>query len=274
MIHVFTPVKNKMSPSGCLDSYPTRVKAGDTVLISVVFTWDKDLAESMGKFYRSIGAKVKIEGPAYDDAGGEFTPGLFMASGVVITHRGCVRNCPWCYVPRREGQKIRCLEVKEGNILQDNNILACPRSHKEKVWEMLRTQRQVSLRGGLDARLLKDEDVENIRSLRLFDLWTAYDSRDNKKSIETIEKFRRAGIPQSKIRVYVMVGFDGEMMSEATERLVEVYKAGGLPFAQLFDGYKGSDILEWKRFARRWCLPAIYKSFFGVNRAGKVFFRF
>jgi hypothetical protein len=264
MRHIFVPNKNSFSPLNCEDRVlETKVRAGDEVWISVVFTWDKPLAESMGAYYRSIGAEVKLGGPAYDDPGGEFTPGLFSAPGVVITSRGCPRGCPWCYVPKREGQRIRHLDVKEGRILQDNNILACNREHKERVWAMLRRQRAISLRGGLDARLLKDEDVDNIRSLKLFDLWTAYDDKENRTaSLSAIRRLRAAGIPQHKIRCYVLIGFAGETRREAEGRLWDCAASGALPFAQLYDGYTGSEeeTLEWKRLARRWSRPPITKA--------------
>lgn len=151
--------------------------------------------------------------------------------------------------------------MTEGNILQDNNILACNRDHKEKVWSMLRRQKNVSLRGGLDARLLKDEDIENIRSLKLLDIWTAYDDKENKTAaISAIRRLRAAGIPQKKIRCYVLNAFAGETRSEAEGRLRDCFEAGALPFAQLYDGYKGEDLKEWKQFCRKWSRPAIYKN--------------
>ena len=261
MRHIFSPNPNNMSPLNCRDiPFNTKVRAGDEVLISTVFTWDKPVAESMGEYYKSIGANVQVGGPAYDDPGGEFEPNKFTAPGVTITHRGCVRNCPWCYVPKREGLCIRHLEIKEGNILQDNNFLACNAEHREKVYAMLKKQRAISLRGGLDARLLRDSDIEQLRGLRLFDLWTAYDSMDNQSSLSAVRRLRSAGIPQSKIRVYVLVGFGGESMDCAEDRLRMVWEAGAYPFAQLYDGHNGADILDWKRFARRWSRPAIYKS--------------
>ena len=265
MRHTFVPHKNSVSPLNCEDygGHVSKVKAGDDVWISVVFKWDMLLAESMGQFYKSIGASVQIGGPAYGDPGAEFIPGLFTAPGITITSRGCVRNCPWCYVPKREGQKIRHLEVKEGNILQDNNILACNNDHRARVYQMLRKQKAVSLRGGLDARLLRDSDIDEIRSLKLFDLWTAYDDKENKTaSISAIGRLRAAGIPQSKLRCYVLIGFGNETRSEAEGRLFDCYMAGALPFAQLYDGNKseGEEHKEWKRLARRWCLPAITKA--------------
>lgn len=231
----------------------------DEVHISCVFTWDKPIAEKLAKNWEGHG-KVKIGGPAYGDMGGEFTVGLYNKPGVTITSRGCPRNCEWCYVPKREGQRIRHLEIKEGNILQDNNFLACNKDHKEKVWTMLKRQKYVSLRGGLDARLLGFDDIEQIKSLHLEDLWTAFDSEDNKCSLTTINNLRKAGIPQNKIRCYVLVGFGNANMAEDEDRLKRVYAAGALPFAQLYDGYNGEDLKEWKKFARRWSRPAIYKS--------------
>lgn len=259
------PRKTAFTPGYAITRGPDMfTDKNEPIEISCVFTKDKSAAEDLAYEYKAAGCNVKIGGPAYDDPGGEFTPGKYCLQGVIITHRGCVRNCPWCYVPKREGQRIRHLEVKEGNILQDNNILACNRDHKEKVWTMLRKQRAVSLRGGLDSRLLKDDDVENIRSLHLYDLWTAYDSEENKSySLNAIRRLRSAGISQNKIRCYVMVGFN-ETMDEAESRLKETYIAGALPFAQLYDGYQGNDVSDWKRFTRKWSRPAIYKSFFGL----------
>lgn len=263
MLHIFTPYQNAQSPLNSRDCpYPTKVRTGDIVLISVVFTQHKPEAENMCKYYLSIGAKVKIGGPAYDDPGAEFCPGRFTAPGVVITHRGCVHNCPWCYVPKREGQKIRHLKVTEGNILQDNNFLACNHSHRDKVYAMLRTQRNVSLRGGLDSRLLRDSDIDAIRGLHLYDLWTAYDTKNNTASLTAIRHLRAAGIPQYKIRCYALVGFGKDTTQKATARLHKIWRAGAYPFAQLYDQYTGSNLVDWKQFARKWSRPAIYKSFF------------
>jgi hypothetical protein len=236
----------------------------DEVHVSCLFTWDKPTAERLAQNWQGYG-EVKIGGPAYGDRGGEFTPNMYTGNGCIITSRGCPMNCPWCHVPKREG-RIRHLEIKEGNILQDNNILACNKDHKDKVWAMLRKQKNVSLRGGIDARLLKDSDVERIRGLHLADLWTAYDDKENKKaSLSAITRLREAGISQNKIRCYVLVGFGDEGIEDAEDRLKECYQAGALPFAQLYDGYNGDDIKEWKRFARRWSRPAIYKSMIKDN---------
>lgn len=112
--------------------------------------------------------------------------------------------------------------------------------------------------------MLKDEDIENIRSLRLHDLWTAYDDKENETaSISAITRLRTAGIPQYKIRCYVLIGFGNETRSEAEGRLRDCYNAGAYPFAQLYDGHKDVDEKEhkeWKDLQRTWSLPAAFKS--------------
>lgn len=257
------PKRTNMSPMDvdCYFAEPTMFTPKyDEVHISVVFSSDMARAEYLAGQWQDHGT-VRIGGPACGDIGGEFDPGRYIAPGAVFTSRGCPRACPWCYVPKREGRKIRYLEIHAGNILQDNNFLACDKAHREKVYAMLRVQRQVSLRGGLDARLLRDSDIEAIRGLRLSDLWTAYDDKENKiASLSAIRRLRTAGIPQSKIRCYVLIGFGNETRQQAEDRLRDCFEAGALPFAQLYDGYKGGDLKEWKQLSRKWSRPAIYKS--------------
>ena len=47
------------------------------VHVSCVFTWDKPYAEHLVECWRAIGSKVKLGGPAYDDAGGDYVPGMY-----------------------------------------------------------------------------------------------------------------------------------------------------------------------------------------------------
>jgi hypothetical protein len=232
--------------------------------MSVVFTYDKPKAEDMAQAWREWGWTINIGGPAYDDPGGEFIPGKYTKAGVTITHRGCIRDCSWCYIPDREG-KIRLLDIKPGNILNDNNILACPKDHQRKVFEMLKTQSRVNFKGGLDARLLTEWAIDEIRALRLDELYLAYDSKDNKHSLPAIARCRRAGIPQEKIRCYVMIG-NGETIDQAEERCMDVLMGGGMPFAQLYDRIETPDIKAWKALARKWSRPAIYRQFIRSER--------
>ena len=203
---------------------------------------------------------VQIGGPAYGDRGSEFVPGRFISEGVTITSRGCIRSCPWCFVPKREG-KLRELFIKDGWIIQDNNILACGRNHIRSVFDMLkRINKPAIFKGGLDARLLKQWHVDLFDSIKIGELWFACDSA---KDIKTLTKIALplAHISQNKKRCYTMIGFDGECLYDAEARLQTVYELGFMPFSQLYQTDKKKIYpKKWRNLSRVWSRPAAYKS--------------
>ncbi len=142
----------------------------DEVHISCVFTWDKARAYWLAHQWRNQSKTVKIDGPAFDHPGAEYTPGKHLRHGVTITSRGCPNQCPWCLVSKREG-KLRELEVKPGNIIQDNNILACSQGHLDKVFSMLRKQKSIEFKGGLEASRITPEIADRLRGLSIKSLW-------------------------------------------------------------------------------------------------------
>jgi hypothetical protein len=253
------PRKTTYTPAGAWVGYPDILSPHDeNIDISVVFTWDIPYAKKLHEAWTDWGCTVRMGGPAFDDPGNTFTPGQYVKNGVVFTSRGCVRDCPWCYVPKREG-KIRELPIVAGHIVQDNNVLACSRNHQVKVFEMLKTQRAIAFKGGLDPRILTDWFVEQVRGLRIHELWLAADHHSYEMySEKAIKKLSRAGFSRNKIRCYVMIGFE-ETIDEAEERLKRIYYAGALPFAQVYDGIDDKD-KAWRRFARAWQRPAATNS--------------
>ncbi|MDF2631408.1 MAG: hypothetical protein K0Q85_4 [Caproiciproducens sp.] len=231
----------------------------DAVHICCVFTWDKHRAEELQYQWQGKTDKpVLIGGPAYDADGGEFVPGMYMRQGVTITSRGCNNQCPWCFAWRREG-RLRELPVHAGNVEQSNNFLQCSIKHRRTVYDMMKTQSQISFRGGLETALLTNWDIEEMRSLRIADLWLACDTKGAIKKLRSAcQRLHNAGFSQNKIRCYVLIGDD---MAENESRLRQVYEAGALPFAQLFQPETPIEYsTEWKQFARTWSRPAAYKS--------------
>jgi hypothetical protein len=231
----------------------------DEVHISCTFTWDKEKAEFLHEQWSAITNKpVRIGGPAYNSPCGSFTPGMYVKKGVVFTSRGCVNHCPFCFVPKREGKLIE-LPICEGNIIQDNNFLACSKQHKQKVYDMLKTQHVISFRGGLESEFINDWDIEQMKNLRIQSLWMACDSGDRiNPFIKAVEKLKKAGFTRNKIYCYALIGDD---MKENEERLRLIYKAGALPFAQLFQPPERIEYSQkWKQFQRQWSRPAIIKA--------------
>lgn len=233
----------------------------DEVHVSVAFTWDiaegRRLAEAWAAHYPI----VRIGGPAIDGEGNGFVPGKYIKQGVTFTSRGCPNHCPWCLV--KGG--LRLLPIMPGHIIQDNNFLATPKDHRLAVYEMLRGQPKAAIfSGGLESRRLTDEIAEELQSIRISSVFLA---ADTKAAIGPLrEAVGRLGfLRQWQRRCYVLIAFNGEMLSETEERLEAVWQAGATPFAQLYqppDHYIGY-AREWKALARTWSRPAAMAAMHG-----------
>ena len=103
--------------------------------ISVTSTWDLPEAEKMAEVWSRYG-NVKIGSVTTGQRDGEFTYGMYLKRGYVITSRGCPNHCWFCSVPKREGN-IMELEIKDGYIIQGDNLLACSEKHIRAVLNML-----------------------------------------------------------------------------------------------------------------------------------------
>ena len=229
------------------------------VHVSCTFTWDRPEAERIAEAWeRQYPGRVTLSGPAYGHAGGDFTPGLYVRQGITFTSRGCPRHCCFCQVPARAGP-LRLLDsIPEGHIVQDNNFLACPPEHRRKVYAMLGRQKRAAVfAGGIDARLVTDEIADEFRAIRVSEAFLACDSTAAIRPLyEAAWRLRFLG--RRKLRCYVLIGFSGELLSQAEKRLEAVWEAGCLPFAQLYrspEGERQYD-LDWLRLQRKWARPA------------------
>jgi hypothetical protein len=232
----------------------------DEVHVSCTFTWDKPEAERLARSWASHGYKVLLGGPAYDAPAGDFTPGMYVNTGMTITSRGCVRRCPFCFVPKREG-KLTLLNIQPGWDILDNNLLACPRPHIEAVLDMLQSQpRAARFTGGIDARLCRPWFAKRLGAMRVQILYTAYDVPAARPHVErAVKMLADEGLSQRKIGCYVLVGYDGDSLEHAEARLEWIFQMGGTPFAMF---YRSADDLRftippaWRSFVRKWNRPA------------------
>ena len=229
----------------------------DAVHVSCTFTWDKPAAERLaaawGQYY-----PVQLGGPAYDSPCQSFTPGQYIKAGVTFTSRGCNYQCPWCLAWRREGPLWEDDNFAAGWIINDNNWLQCGRPHHARVLDMLRTQRNIEFTGGLDVRLMTQGMADELRGLRLKHLFFACDTPAQLKPLQAVGKMF-AGIDRRKLRCYVLLAFSGQTISAAVAHLENVWAAGFMPHAQL---YQPADRLivypqEWHELSRRWIRPAV-----------------
>lgn len=237
------------------------------VHISCVFTWDKPRAEELYEAWYGK-CPVKLGGPAYDSPCDDFIPGMYIRKGITFTSRGCPNKCPFCFVPKREG-KLKEIEITEGNEIQDNNFLACSIPHKRKTYDMLKNQHGIRFVGGLEAGRLTDWDIEEMRKLRIKELFLACDSKANLKgTVKAITRLKQAGFTQNHIRCYTLIGDDRQ---ENEHRLTSLYMTGALPFAQLFQPEIPKVYSkEWKQFARTWSRPAATRTHMKEVEHGQI----
>jgi len=263
IIRVF-PRKTSMTPN---DPYafvgdpPLWRPEADMVYVSVAFTWDIEEGRRLQGAWAQYYPAVLIGGPAMGDRPDGFAPGFYIKHGVTITSRGCDNNCSWCLVPEREGE-LYTIPIMPGYIVQDNNLLQCPASHRQAVFQMLSSQRKAaSFPGGLDARLVTDEVADELRGLRIHQVFLAADTEGILRPLAKAIK-KLSFLPRQKLRCYVLIAYDDEMIGQAEARLRRIWELGAMPFAQLYqppDRYIDYSH-EWKMLARTWSRPAAMKA--------------
>jgi len=239
--------------------YPTMFAEGDKVHISVTFSWDIPEAERLEKAWKYI-APVEIGGPAIGQRGEDFSPGMYLKNGYVITSRGCPNRCWFCSVWKREGEAIRELPITEGWNILDDNLLACSTEHIRGVFQMLSRQKHRPLfTGGLEAAKLKLWHVKELAELKPKEMFFAYDTPDDREPIfEAGKLLLQNGFSRTRqnLRAYVLVGYPNDTFEAAEKRLYECLEAGFIPMAMLYRDKTGMRDPAWVKFAWPWIRPA------------------
>ena len=244
---------------------------GNTAYLSVVFTWKLVEASQRIVWHRAMGRDVLVGGPAVS-----LMPDMLPANtasdvdalvrhnpDATFTSRGCIRRCSFCAVPKTEGQLVELDEWEAKPIVCDNNLLACSRRHFNRVIDRLKPLTGVDFNQGLDARLLTKGHATRLAELDVKWVRLAWDSVDNEASfIHAFELLRGAGIPKSKIGVYVLIGFK-DTPGDALYRLETIHrKFGAWPFPMRYqpldtimkDAFVGPHWTdrELRRYVRYW----------------------
>lgn len=232
----------------------------DSAYLSISFTWNLPQAYSLCVWYRGQGYRVKAGGPAVDlmpgyladvaECGGHIEALRRHNPDATFTSRGCIRHCPFCAVPKIEGDLIELEHWEPKPIVCDNNLLACSRRHFDSVIDSLRPVSQIDFNQGLDARLLTSHHIDRLKELRLRYVRLAWDWIELEAVVlDSIGKLLAAGLPKSKIRVYVLVGFE-DTPEDALYRCQTLKDKGIMPNPQR---YNPLDTLKKDNFvADRW----------------------
>ncbi len=172
--------------------------------------------------------------------------------------RGCVRRCPFCVVPKKEGNiklvKPKKLNPKGKNIsIMDNNFFANPEWRKAikqlKIWNQ-----RINFQSGLDIRGLTEEQIRELKELKLAkQIHIAWDNpkEDVVKDIKRLIKY----IKPYRIMCYVLIGY----WSTPEEDLYRVETLRDLKIDPFVMPYNKKD--RYQRDFARWVnFKAIFKS--------------
>ncbi len=192
---------------------------GQRAYLSVVFTWDLPKAYQRAVWLREMGYEVHAGGPAVDlmpdvladvaQVNGRTVDALTRHNPLAtFTSRGCIRRCPFCAVWRVEGALRELDDWPVRPIVCDNNLLACSRAHFDRVVDRLKPLRGIDFNQGLDARLLTAYHAARLSELDCM-VRLAFDSvAYASQFMQAFELLRKKGIPKSRIRVYILVGWN------------------------------------------------------------------
>lgn len=175
--------------------------------------------------------------------------------------RGCIRKCPWCVVPRKEGNIRRYDDIErisQGRkevVLMDNNFLANDFEFiKEQIEKSIALNIKIDFNQALDARLVTDDNAKLLAKAK----WIRYirfacDTESQiEPVIEAMKTLRQAGYTKDFFCYFLAKDVD-----ETLERINKLLQADKkfTPFVMPYRNLDGDGKIannELKRLAR-WC---------------------
>lgn len=249
------------------------VQRFDVVHVSCLFDWNRQKALSIAKMFECMGSEVHVGGSGIDlkkalpEEVEHLMPdyslyGLNFSMGFLT--RGCIRKCPWCIVPKKEGMirfnaplhEFRHPRHRKVMIL-DNNLLAY-QGHMDLLWSLIGFK--VCFNQGLDIRLINDENAkllsiidcrdDEFKDARLYFSWDILEIES--KVLDGLTVLRNHGIPAGRCLIYMLCGFDVKperydwqwFLDHDWHRYETLMKLKAKPFIMVCDNRKDLPLLS------------------------------
>ena len=150
--------------------------------------------------------------------------------------RGCIRNCSFCVVPKKEGyihQVNKLDDIIRHKVVKflDNNILAF-RGHKKILQELINRKVKCEFNQGMDIRLIDDENAELLSKLNYIDRYTfAFDDKRQEKIItEKMNIAKRYIGNDCKLRFFIYCHPDMDIKNDVYYRIMWCRKNKVIPY--------------------------------------------
>lgn len=259
----------------------------DKVYASVIFKKNRHLVDGLSFYYPN--AEIDIGGSGYDlakklpDEIEQMTPDYDLYPNCDtyygFTTRGCIRHCPFCIVPRKEGKFRRLYknvdemwdhfipENINGRMFDritflDNNILADKQWFLELARELdyKRYGYKVDFNQGLDIRLMDDEIAQALAKMRPINDWKfAFDDMGYKDDVlRGIQILKDAGIDTKARCIFYIYCHGDEQYDDAVERMRILKENRASAYVMLnMDAPKTPRLSALKRWSRPWLFWSI-----------------
>jgi hypothetical protein len=220
----------------------------DRVYMSKVFTFTKDIKNvNCAEIIKGgTGYNNKIKLPEeIDTIYPDYSLYNITDTAYGYLTRGCPRNCEFCIVSEKEGNKSKQLyklsQFYNGqkNIkLLDPNITAASNCI-DLFNELAETRAWIDFTQGLDLRLLTDQKIEAIKKINAKMIHFAWDKFEDEKIIcERLATFvKNTLFSYQKISVYVLVNFN-TTFEQDLYRIYKIKEIGANPFVMVFEKEK------------------------------------
>ena len=180
-----------------------------------------------------------------------------------FTTRGCIRRCPFCVVPEKEGFLHRWQHIRDFHsekhrkvVLLDNNFFGDRDWFFDNTDFVIKNNLIIDVIQGMDIRIIDSEIASQLALLRHDkSIRFAWDNiKDEERVFSGIDILKDAGISPAKLSFYVLTGYN-TTFSEDLYRVNKLRDAGVLSFVMQYR--PNADTRRLARWAnKRW----LYKS--------------
>lgn len=178
-------------------------------------------------------------------------------AGLGYTARGCVRQCPFCIVPQKEGRLHQVAEIKDlinprSNVitLLDNNLSADPYAI-EKLNEIRQRGLTVNITQGIDIRLMTDDLAHALSQVKHYagNLHYAWDLVGSEFQVFEGFKVLKNHIKASYHTCFVLCGFN-TTFEEDQMRVAKLHEQGIRPYVMVHNFNEKNDrrLHHYKRY--------------------------